>query len=88
MNTFLINSLLYIVRKLITGGLLDTIKQIVLLYATNDNLTGAQKKEAVVVALKKLEGDEKEVFLAASGNLINLAIESAVVWAKLKTAPK
>ena len=88
MNTFLIKTLMYVVGKFIGAGLFEAVKEIVLLYVSDTTLTGAEKKAAVLAALKKLRGDQKAALLNAGGNLVNLAIEAAVVWAKAKVGVK
>jgi hypothetical protein len=82
MNALLINALVYIVGRLIDGGLFETIKEVVSLYSTNSEMSGEEKKAAVQAALKKLKGDQKAVLLSSQGYLINLAIEAAVAWVK------
>jgi hypothetical protein len=48
----------------------------------NNELSGAAKKAVVKSALTQLEGNVKEQFIKTAPNLLNLAIEAAVVLIK------
>ena len=48
----------------------------------NNELSGSAKKAVVKSALNQLEGNIKEQFIKTAPNLLNLAIEAAVVIIK------
>jgi len=85
MQGLILKALFFAINRLIDAGLVEAIKQIVLIYVTNTSMTGEQKNAAVKESIKSLKGDLKKSYESTSSNLINLAVESAVVWAKSKT---
>ena len=85
MQGIMLNVLFFAVNRMLDTLLVEAIKKLVLAYVNITTLTGPQKKAAVEEALENLNGALKIVYENTSSSLINLAIESAVVWAKSKT---
>ena len=70
-------------KQLLDGKLVERIKALVM-YQLDTDLPGPEKKAYVLSELAALGGDLKRVFVQTSANLINLAIEAAVLWAKAR----
>jgi hypothetical protein len=78
MSGFLLNLLSFVVKRLIDAQLFEIIKSLVA-SQMDSNIPGAAKKVAVKSALTELEGNIKEQLIKTAPNLLNLAIEAAVV---------
>lgn len=81
MSTILLNLLSFVVKRIVDAHLFDHIKALVL-SQVDTSLTGDQKKAAVQAELAGLTGDLKVSFQNTSGNLINFAIEAALILIK------
>ena len=81
MGTILLNLLSFVVKRIIDAKLFAHIQNLVL-SQINTNLTGDQKKQAVKDELASLQGDLKASFQGTSNNLVNFAIEAALVLVK------
>jgi hypothetical protein len=81
MSSFLLSLLSFVINRLIDAQLFETIKALVESQMNNE-LSGAAKKAVVKSALTQLEGNIKEQFIKTAPNLLNLAIEAAVVIIK------
>lgn len=81
MTTILLNLLSFVVKHIIDANLFTHIQNAVLAQV-DTTLTGDQKKQAVKDQLTGLEGDLKASFQGTSNNLINFAIEAAVILVK------
>ena len=81
MSAILLNLLSFVVKHIIDANLFAHIQSVVLAQV-DTNLSGDQKKQAVKDQLAGLEGDLKASFHGTSNNLINFAIEAAVVLVK------
>lgn len=81
MSTILLNLLSFIVKRIIDAKLFEHIKTAV--SAQIDlTLTGDEKKQIVKDQLTGLEGDLKASFQGTSNNLVNFAIEAALIIVK------
>lgn len=81
MSTILLNLLSFIVKRIMDGKLFEHIKSLVV-SQLDSTLTGDQKKQIVKVELSNLQGDLKEAFSGTSNNIINFAIEAALLIVK------
>jgi hypothetical protein len=81
MGTILLNLLSFVVKRIIDAKLFVHIQNLVLSQINND-LTGDQKKQAVKDELASLQGDLKASFQGTSNNLVNFAIEAALILVK------
>ena len=81
MGTILLNLLSFVVKHIIDAHLFEHIQNLVV-SQIDTSLTGDQKKQAVKDQLAGLQGDLKTSFQGTSNNLINFAIEAAVVLVK------
>lgn len=81
MSTILLNLLSFVVKRIIDAKLFDHIKAAVLAQV-DTTLTGDQKKQAVKDQLAGLQGDLKASFQGTSSNLVNFAIEAALILIK------
>ena len=81
MGTILLNLLSFVVKHIIDAHLFEHIQKLVV-SQIDTSLTGDQKKQAVKDQLAGLQGDLKTSFQGTSNNLINFAIEAAVVLVK------
>jgi hypothetical protein len=81
MGAILLNLLSFVVKHIVDAHLFEHIQSAVLAQV-NTQLTGEQKKQAVKDELAGLEGDLKTSFHNTSSNLINFAIEAAVILVK------
>lgn len=81
MSSFVLSLLSFVINRLIDAKLFEIIKSLVE-SQMNAELSGAAKKIVVKSALTQLEGNIKEQFLKTAPNLLNLAIEAAVVLVK------
>lgn len=81
MSKILLNLLSFVVNRLIDANLFESIKVLVSAQM-NTELTGEQKKAAVKAELNNLSGNIKNEFEKTASNLINFAIEAAVLIIK------
>jgi hypothetical protein len=81
MSTILYNLLSFVVNRLIDAKLFESIKNMVL-SQMNTSLSGAEKKAAVQSELNNLQGNLRDEFTKTAPNLVNFAIEAAVVLLK------
>lgn len=84
MKAVLFNLLAIIVKGLVDAKLFSHIQDLVFAYAGNPSLTGDQKRAAVKKELDEAKADIKEALGKTSSNLVNFAIEVAVIFAKKK----
>ena len=78
MSTILLNLLSFVVKRIIDANLFEHIKAAVLAQV-DANRTGEQKKQEVINQLAGLQGDLKKSFEGTSTNLVNFAIEAALL---------
>ena len=81
MGTILLNLLSFVVKHIIDAHLFEHIQNAVIAQV-DSSLTGDQKKQAVKDQLAGLQGDLKASFQGTSNNLVNFAIEAALVLVK------
>lgn len=81
MNKLLFNMLAFVISRLLDAKLFEIIKAMVVAQM-NTELSGEQKRAEVKKQLDHLTGNVADEFKKTAPNLINLAIESAVVLIK------
>lgn len=82
MKSLLLNLLSYVVKTLIDAKLFKYIQDSVVILATRTDLSGAEKREALLQGLEHLKGDVEKEFRKTGASFINFAIEAAVVLFK------
>lgn len=83
MSTIVYNLLSFVINRLIDAKLFESIKDLVSAQM-DTSLSGEQKKAAVKAELAELQGNIKDQFVQTAPNLVNFAIEAAVVMLKRK----
>jgi hypothetical protein len=81
MSKLLYNLLSFVVNRLIDAKLFESIKDLVAVQM-NSKLSGDQKKAAVKAELAELQGNVRTEFEKTASNLVNFAIEAAVLIIK------
>lgn len=81
MNKLLFNMLAFVISRLLDAKLFEIIKAMVIAQMSTE-LTGEQKRATVKQELYNLTGNVADEFKKTAPNLINLAIETAVVLIK------
>ena len=73
----------FALKRLTSPDFMQALKDLVLSYM-DDDISGAEKKEAVLEELKQLGQEVGEMVVDMSGSLLNLALEAAVAYVKFK----
>ncbi len=81
MNHFTAIILLNSMKMVTDGNLMQTIVNLVE-ETTNIEISGEEKKRAVIQRLKAVGGELKPIVAATAGYLLNLAVEVAVAYIK------